>query len=91
MLSAYFRVRREPGSSFFGFERAGLENDSGDARRPIRNAREKLSVASVARNMPSRTREMHCVRRCCWWLRGAWWEIRAGRRVGRRILDTVNT
>ncbi len=46
-------------------ERAGPVKDNGDASRPMRKASEKLRVASVARNIPSRTRDMHCVRRSC--------------------------
>ena len=71
-------------------ERGGPRKVNGDASRPMRKASEKLSVASVARNMPSRRREIHCVRITCWWLRGAWREIRAARRVGRRMFDKVN-
>ena len=46
-------------------EREGPQKVNGDARRPMRKAREKLSVASVARNMPSNTSDIHCVRRSC--------------------------
>lgn len=46
-------------------EKGGPKKVNGDASRPMRKAREKLRVASVARNMPSRRREIHCVRRSC--------------------------
>ena len=37
--------------------------DKGVESRPTRKAREKFSVARVARNMPSRRREKQCRRR----------------------------
>jgi len=37
--------------------------ESGKARRPMRKAREKFSVARVARNMPRRSKEKHLMRR----------------------------
>ncbi len=67
-------------------EKGWPTKERGEARRPMRKAREKLSVASVARNMPRRRREKHCRRRRCWGVGGDWRERRVARRVGRARL-----
>jgi hypothetical protein len=43
----------------------GCMNESGLARRPTSNAREKLRVASDDRNIPSRIREKHLISWYC--------------------------
>ena len=43
----------------------GPTKDSGNDNKPIKNEREKLIVAKVARNMPRRRSEKHLKRRRC--------------------------
>ena len=47
------------------FSGHGCVNDRGVASRPTRKAREKLSVASVDRNMPRRRREKDLISWYC--------------------------
>jgi hypothetical protein len=86
-LSTTFRILllgADPGVEVV--EKGWPTKERGEARRPMRKAREKLSVASVARNMPRRRREKHCRRRRCWGVGGDWRERRVARRVGRARL-----
>ena len=54
---------------------------------PIRKAREKLRVASVERNIPSRSREKDFTSRVCCAVGGVKWERVEARPVGRRRLE----
>lgn len=56
--------------------------ESGLESRPIRKARLKLRVASVARNMPRRRSEKHLIRRRCWCVGGVYCERGIARRLG---------
>ena len=49
-----------------GVAKVGPMKDNGAVMRPMRNEREKLRVASVAKNIPKRRSEKHCMRRICW-------------------------
>jgi len=65
--------------------------DSGAERRPTNSESEKLRVARVARNMPSRSREKEWSSRWCCGVSGAWLWIRMARRLGRTRISIVNT
>lgn len=70
-------------------EREGPRKERGAESRPMRKAREKLRVASVARDMPRRRREKHWIRTRCGGVRGVCWDMRVARREGRRRVERV--
>lgn len=55
----------------------------------MRKAREKLSVARVAREMPRTRREKHWVSRRWWGWKGWWCEMMVARRRGRKRVERV--
>ena len=63
--------------------------DSGVDSRPVRNARLKFRVESVARNMPRRRNERHWIRTRCCCVGDVRRERTVARSVGRIIFMSV--
>ena len=68
----------------------GPSNESGAQRRPTKKDKEKLTVASVARKIPRRSREKDLRSRMCWGVARTTFWTKAGRSNGNIMLARAN-